>query len=154
MAPAYLTFSLGMDFKPNKNFSLFLSPFTSKTTIVKDTALIKGANYGLEPGKTRLWEPGLFVKMNWHYKIKDDMFYDTRAEIFNNYNYPFQKFNVDWEQTLVLQLSRHINTRINTQVIYDYNVKFPITDENGVVIEQKAKWQFKELFTLGLNYRF
>ena len=96
----------------------------------------------------------MFVKMNWHYKIKDDMFYDTRAEIFNNYNFPFQKFNVDWEQTLVLQLSRHINTRINTQVIYDYNVKFPITDENGVVIEQKAKWQFKELFTLGLNYRF
>ncbi len=154
MAPAYLTFSLGMDFKPNKNFSLLLSPFTSKTTVVKDTALIKAANYGLEPGKTRLWEPGMFVKMNWHYKIKDDMFYDTRAEIFNNYNFPFQKFNVDWEQTLVLQLSRHINTRINTQVIYDYNVKFPITDENGVVIEQKAKWQFKELFTLGLNYRF
>ena len=154
MAPAYLTFSLGMDFKPNKNFSLFLSPFTSKTTIVQDTALIKAANYGVEPGKTRLWEPGMFVKMNLHYKIKDDMFYDTRAEIFNNYNFPFQKFNVDWEQTLVLQLTRHINTRINTQVIYDYNVKFPVTDENGLVVEQKAKWQFKELFTLGFNYRF
>ncbi|MEI6275115.1 MAG: DUF3078 domain-containing protein [Prolixibacteraceae bacterium] len=154
MAPAYLTFSLGMDFKPNKNFSLFLSPITSKATFVRDTALINPVNYGLEHGKTRLWEPGMFVKMNWHYKIKDDMFYDTRAEIFNNYNYPFQKLNVDWEQTLVMQITQHINARINTQVIYDYNVKFPITDETGKVIEQKAKWQFKELFTLGFNYKF
>jgi hypothetical protein len=154
MAPAYLTASLGMDYKPNKNFSLFLSPFTSKTTFVKDTALIKPANYGIDPGKTRLWEPGIFVKVNWHYKIKDDMFYDTRAEVFNSYKYPFRKFNVDWEQTLVMQLSQHINARINTQVIYDYNVTFPITDENGNVIEQKPKWQFRELFTLGFNYRF
>ena len=154
LAPAYLTFSVGMDFKPNKDFSLFLSPFTSKTTFVKDTALIDPTHFGLEAGTTRLWEPGAIAKLNWHYKIKDDMFYDTRAEVFNNYRYPFQKFNVDWEQTIVMQITRHINARINTQVIYDYNVKFPITDETGKTIDQKAKWQFKELFTLGFNYKF
>jgi hypothetical protein len=154
MAPGYLTFSVGMDYKPNKDFSLFLSPFTSKTTFVRDTVLINPAHFGLEPGKTRLWEPGIIVKVNWHYKIKDDMLYDTRAEVFNNYRFPFQKFSVNWEQTLVMQLTQHINARFNTQVVYDYNVKFPITDEQGNVIEQKAKWQFKELFTLGFNYKF
>ena len=154
MAPAYLTISVGMDFKPNKDFSLFLSPITSKTTFVKDTALIDPTHFGLEAGTTRLWEPGAIAKLNWHYKIKEDMFYDTRAELFNNYRYPFQKFNVYWEQTLVMQITQHVNARINTQVIYDYNVKFPITDETGKTIDQKAKWQFKEMFTLGFNYRF
>ena len=154
MAPAYLTFSLGMDYKPNKDFSLFLSPFTSKTTFVKDTALINPTHFGLEAGTTRLWEPGAIAKLNWHCKIKDGMFYDTRAELFNNYRYPFQKFNVYWEQTLVMQITQHINARINTQVIYDYNVMFPIKDETGKTIDQKAKWQLKELFTLGFNYRF
>jgi hypothetical protein len=154
MAPAYLTFSVGMDFKPNKDFSLFLSPFTSKTTFVKDTVLIDPTHFGLDAGTTRLWEPGAIAKLNWHYKIKDDMFYDTRVEIFNNYRYPFQKFYVYWEQTLVMQITRHINARINTQVIYDYNVKFPIKDETGKTIDQKAKWQLKELFTLGFNYKF
>jgi len=154
MAPGYLTFSVGLDYKPNKNFSLFLSPITSKTTFVKDTALINPSHYGLDPGKTRLWEPGAIAKVNWHYKIKDDVFYDTRAEVFNNYNFPFQKFNVNWEQTLAMQLTQHINTRINTQVIYDYNVKFPDTDANGNVISLKAKWQLQEMFTLGINYKF
>ena len=154
MAPAYLTFSVGMDYKPNKNFSLFLSPFTSKTTIVKDTALIDPTHFGIEAGKTRLWEPGVIVKLNWHYRILENINYDTRAEVFNNYNYPFQKFNVDWEQTLLLEVTQHISTRIMSQVIYDYNVKFPIKDANGVEIAQQAKWQFKELFTVGFNYKF
>ncbi|HEY5511271.1 MAG TPA: DUF3078 domain-containing protein [Prolixibacteraceae bacterium] len=154
MAPAYLTFSIGMDFKPTKRFSLFLSPLTSKTTFVLDTALINSSNFGLEPGKRRLWEAGAIVKMNWHYPIMEDIIYDTRAEIFNNYLYPFQKFNLNWEQTLVMQVTQHISTRIMTQVIYDYNVKFPITDDTGKVIDQKAKWQLSELFTVGFNYRF
>jgi hypothetical protein len=154
MAPAYLTFSLGMDYKPNKNFSLFLSPFTSKTTIVRDTALIDPTHFGIEAGKNRLWEPGVIVKLNWHYRILENINYDTRAEVFNNYNYPFQKFNVDWEQTLLLEVTQHISTRIMSQVIYDYNVKFPIKDANGVEIAQQAKWQFKEMFTVGFNYKF
>jgi hypothetical protein len=154
MAPGYLTFSLGMDYKPNKNFSLFLSPLTSKTTFVRDTALINPVNFGLEPGKKRNWEPGAIVKLNWHYPIIENIIYDTRAEIFNNYNYPFRKFNIDWEQTLVLQVTQRISSRVMTQVIYDYNVKFPIKDENGKQIAQQAKWQFKELFTIGFNYKF
>ncbi len=154
MAPGYLTFSLGMDYKPNKRFSLFLSPLTSKTTFIRDTAMIDPNNYGLEPGKKKLWEPGVIVKMNWHYLIKENITYDTRAEIFSNYNFPFQKYNVFWEQTLVLQVTQYISTRINTQVVYDYNTKFPVTDADGVEIAQKAKWQFKELFTVGFNYKF
>ena len=121
---------------------------------MNDTALIDPTHYGLDPGKRRLWEPGAIVKMNWHYAILDNVVYDTRAEIFNNYRYPFQKFNVDWEQTLVLQVTRRISTRINTQLIYDYNVKFPIKDANGAEVAQQAKWQFKELFTVGFNYKF
>jgi len=154
MAPAYLTASVGMDYKPNKNFSLFLSPFTSKTTYVTDTVMIDPTHFGLDPGKTKLWEPGVIIKMNWHYDIVENLTYDTRAEIFNNYNYPFQKFNVNWEQVLLMQITHRINARLMTQVVYDYNVKFPVKDENGVEIDKKAKWQFKELFTLGFNYKF
>lgn len=154
MAPAYLTASVGIDYKPNKDFSLFLSPFTSKTTYVKDTALIDPTHFGLDPGKTKLWEPGIIVKLNWHYDLMENLNYDTRVEIFNNYNYPFQKFNVNWEQVFLMQITQYINARLMTQVVYDYNVKFPVKDENGNEIVNKAKWQFKELFTLGFNYKF
>jgi hypothetical protein len=154
MSPGYLTFSLGMDYKPNKNFSLFLSPLTSKTTFIRDTALINPVNYGVPAGEKRHWEPGMIVKLNFHWPIVSDIIYDTRVEIFNNYNYTFQKLNLNWEQTLVMQVTPRIGLRVMTQLIYDYNVLFSIKDESGKEIGKEPKWQFKELFTVGFNYKF
>ena len=154
MSPGYLTFSLGLDYKPNKNFSLFLSPLSSKTTYVTDTTSISPKNYGLLPGTKKLWEPGLIIKSNWHKKVADNIMYDTKAEFFNNYKYTFQKFAFDWEQTLTMQVNRHINTLITTELIYDYNVKFPVRNAAGVEIGRTPKWQFKELINIGFNYKF
>ena len=154
MSPGYWTMSIGMDYKPNKDFSLFLSPFTSKTTYVLDTALISPTKYGVEAGKTKLWEPGMIAKANWHRNLAENINYDTRAEFFNNYRYTLEKFAFEWEQVLIMQVNRFINARVMTQLIYDYNTKFPIKDVNGKEIGRKPKWQFKELFTIGLSYKF
>jgi len=154
MAPGYLTMSLGLDYKPNKNFSLFIAPFTSKTTYVNDTALIDPSTYGLEPGTERLWEPGIIIKANWRQELSENITYETKGEFFNNYRYTFQKFAFEWEQVLTMRVNRLINARISTEVIYDYNTKFPILDANGLEIGRTPKWQFKELLTIGLSYRF
>jgi hypothetical protein len=47
LSPAYLLFSLGMDYKPNPQFSMFLSPLTSKNTIVMDERFQPWAPSGL-----------------------------------------------------------------------------------------------------------
>jgi len=154
MAPGYLTMSIGLDYKPNKNFSLFLAPFTSKTTYVNDTALVDPTTYGLEPGTKKLWEPGMIVKANWRQELSENIIYETKGEFFNNYRYTFQKFAFEWEQMLTMRVNRLINAKIMTQLIYDYNTKFPILDSNGVEIGRTPKWQFKELLTIGLNFRF
>ncbi len=154
MAPGYLTMSIGLDYKPNKDFSLFLSPFTSKTTYVRDTVLITPSKFGLEPGKKKLWEPGMIIKANWHLKLDENITYDTKGEFFNNYRYTFQKFAFEWEQVVMMRVNRFINARVITNLLYDYNTKFPILNDAGTVIGQKPKWQFKELFTIGLTYKF
>lgn len=154
MSPGYLTFSIGLDYKPNANFSLFLSPISSKSTFVIDTARIKPTNFGLEKGTKRLWEPGLIIKSNWKKKLAENINYDTKAEFFNNYLYPFKKTSFDWEQTLTMRVNHFINVMVMTELIYDYNVKFPVYDTAGKVIDRKPKWQFKELFNIGFNYKF
>ena len=154
MAPGYLTMSIGLDYKPNKNFSLFLAPFTSKTTYINDTSLVVPSTYGLEPGTKRLWEPGVIVKANWKQELSENIIYETKGEFFNNYRYTFQKFAFEWEQILTMRVNRLINATVMTQLIYDYNTKFPILDYNGVEIGRTPKWQFKELLTIGLSYRF
>jgi hypothetical protein len=154
MSPGYLTMSVGLDYKPNKNFSLFLAPFTSKTTYVNDTALIDPTAYGLEPGTKKLWEPGLIVKANWRQELSENITYETKGEFFNNYRYTFQKCSFEWEQVLTMRVNRMINARIMTELIYDYNTKFPILDYSGKEIGRKPRWQFKELLTIGLSYKF
>ncbi len=154
MAPGYLTMSLGLDYKPNKDFSLFLSPFTSKTTYVRDTVMIAPSKFGLEPGKKKLWEPGIIIKANWHHNLMENITYDTKVEFFNNYRYTFQKYAFEWEQVLIMRVNRFINARIITNVVYDYNTKFPILNDLGKEIGRKPKWQFKELFTIGFTYKF
>jgi len=154
MAPGYLTASIGLDYKPNKDFSLFLSPITSKSTYIRDTMLISPLKYGFPPGVKTLWEPGLIIKTNWHLKISDNITYDTKGEFFDNYKDLFQKVSAEWDQTLIMQVNRFINVRVMTMMIYDYNTKFPILDASGAVIGRKPKLQFEELFTLGLVYKF
>jgi hypothetical protein len=154
MAPGYLTFSVGLDYKPNKNFSLFLAPITSKTTYVTDTVLINPSKYGLEQGKKKLWEPGIIIKANWHLNLSENISYDTKGEFFNNYTYTLRKFAFEWEQVFIMRVNRFVNARVMTQLVYDYNTKFPILDANNVEIGRKPKWQFKELFTIGLSYKF
>ncbi|HRZ77935.1 MAG TPA: DUF3078 domain-containing protein, partial [Bacteroidales bacterium] len=46
LAPGYVTASLGMDYKPNDRFTAFISPLTSKFTIVNDQALADAGAYG------------------------------------------------------------------------------------------------------------
>lgn len=63
MSPGYLSFSLGMDYKPSEVFSLFLSPVSSKFTFVPDEDLSAAGSFGLDPGQTARAEMGAYIKM-------------------------------------------------------------------------------------------
>src|ERR1700744_4701198 len=51
LAPAYVLLSLGMDYKPNNNFSIFLSPVTAREVIVNNDSLAAVASFGVDSGK-------------------------------------------------------------------------------------------------------
>src|SRR5690242_2552359 len=60
MAPGYLLISLGLDYKPAKGLSIFISPITSRWTFVTNDSLsVKGA-YGVVPGEKSKNEIGAF----------------------------------------------------------------------------------------------
>ena len=50
-APAYALLSLGMNYKPNDNFSIFLSPATARWIIVSNDSLASVAAFGVDSGK-------------------------------------------------------------------------------------------------------
>ncbi|SHF20080.1 Protein of unknown function [Mariniphaga anaerophila] len=153
MAPARTFFKLGLDYKPNNNFSLLLSPLTAKNVFVKDTVKIDQTKYGIDEGKRSYWEPGLNTDIFWRKNITPEITYETKYKMFINYLHPFGNLDFNWENQLVMQLTDHINMRMLVHFIYDEKVLFPAEDANGNPLAPKPKLQIREFITVGFTYK-
>lgn len=152
LAPAKTYFKLGMDYKPNDDFSLFLSPFSVKNVFVKDTALIDQTKFGVEQGKRAFWEPGLNAEFKYKTKITPDFTWETNYKMFVNYQDPFKKLDIDWENNLRMKLTTYIDLKMMLHLIYDDDVLFPVYDNDGNQTGEKPKLQIKEFITVGFSY--
>ena len=61
-APAYSNIALGMEWRPKSNYSLLLSPVSTKMTFVTDDYLSDLGAFGVDPGDHFKIEGGAFVK--------------------------------------------------------------------------------------------
>ena len=153
LAPSRMFFKVGMEYKPNKDFSLLLSPFTVKNVYVRDTVLIDQTKFGIDADKKSFWEPGLNADLFFRRSITKDISYETKYKMFLNYKEPFQKFDINWENLFVMKLNEYVNMRLLVHLIYDDDVLFPVYDENEVKIGEKPKLQIKEFFSIGFAYK-
>lgn len=154
MSPARTFFKLGLDYKPNKNFSLLLSPLTLKNVYVRDTALIDQTKFGIDSDERGFWEPGLNADVRYKTQLSDDIQYETKYKMFINYNEPFRKFDINWENQLVMQMNDYIDLRLMVHMVYDDDVLFPVRDVYGNETGEFApKLQVKELITVGFSYK-
>jgi hypothetical protein len=153
MSPARTYFKLGLDYKPNNNFSLFLSPLTAKNVFVRDTLKIDQTKFGVDEGERSMWEPGLNTDIFYRKNITTDITWETKYKMFINYKQPFGNLDFNWENLLVMRLTDHINMRMMVHLIYDEKVLFKAYDANGLEIGEKPKLQIKEFITVGFSYR-
>ena len=155
LSPAYLLFSLGMDYKPNPNFSVFLSPLTSKNTIVMDDDLSMAGAFGVEPGEN--FRPELGAYANIAYKkdeIVKNVNFMTKLDLFTNYLKNPQNIDISWEALLVLKVNEFISATVNTLLLYDDDILIKIDEgsEGEPVLGKRA--QFKEVIGVGFTYKF
>lgn len=151
LAPGYLLFSLGMDYKPTPVFSAFLSPLTSKNTIVNDEYLSSMGAFGVEPGKKFRSELGAYANL---LLKKDELIknvnFMSKLDLFSNYLHNPQNIDVSWENLLVLKVNKFISATVNTLLIYDDDILIRNPeDETG-----KQLAQFKEVIGVGFTYKF
>jgi len=155
MAPGYLSFSLGMDYKPNETFSLFLSPVSSKFTFVLDDDLSAAGSFALDPDQNARAEVGAYVKMAFKKEILKNVTLDTKVDLFSNYFDNPQYVDVNWDLLLTFKVNDYLAASLLTKLIYDYDIEFgEDTTGDGEFDTFTDKVQFKELFGLGLTYTF
>ncbi|MEN8115893.1 MAG: DUF3078 domain-containing protein [Bacteroidota bacterium] len=159
-APSKTYFKVGLDYKPNKDVSLFLSPLTIKNVYVRDTTLVDQTNFGVATDKKSFWEPGLNADLRFRTNITEDITYETKYKMFINYQEPFKKFDINWENLLKMRLTDYIDMSMMVHLIYDDDMLFPVLDGNDVPVldnngkpKQKPMLQIKELITVGFSYK-
>lgn len=155
MAPGYLSLSIGMDFKPNDQFAVLLSPVSGKMTFVLDEDLSAAGSFGLDPGQKVRSEFGGLVKVVYKQEILKNVTVDTKLELFSNYFDHPQYVDVNWDLLLSLKVNDFISASLITQLIYDRDIEFGTdTTGDGVADTFEPRVQFKELFGVGLTYNF
>lgn len=145
LAPAYVLLSLGLDYKPISNFSLFLSPLSGRWVVVSDTTL--GGIYGLDPGKKVKSELGAFLSANYNAKIGKNFTYKTKLDLFSNYKKNPQNVDVFWTNVITAKITKYINFSFNVDMIYD-------DDTHNVDPEKGPAPQWLQLMGIGFAYKF
>ena len=149
-SPAYIGLSLGMDYKPSPNFSLVISPLSSKFTLVLDDTLSKLGVFGVHPGKHAYYEFGAYLKSTYSQKLYTNINLNTKLELFSNLLKNPENIYANWELTLNMQVTKFISTKIELQLLYDDKTK--IRNDDGT--QSCPKVQFKEVLGIGFSYNF
>lgn len=155
LSPAYILFSLGMDYKPNPQFSMFLSPLTSKNTIVMDEQLSSMGAFGVEAGKKFRTELGAYANIAYKKdEIVKNVNFLTKLDLFTNYLKNPQNIDISWEALLVMKVNEFISATVNTHLLYDDDVLIKIDEGNEGEPIMGKRAQFKEVIGVGLTYKF
>jgi Protein of unknown function (DUF3078) len=155
LAPAYILASIGMDYKPNDYFTMYISPITQKTTIVNDSKLNEVGAYGVDSGKVIRSEYGAYARFQYQKDVFTNVNFKTKLELFSNYLNNPQNIDVNWETLLSMKVNKYISATFSTTLIYDHDINIPIDKNNDGVVEKAGpRVQFREVLGVGLSYKF
>ena len=145
LAPAYVLMSLGLDFKPKENVSIFLSPLSGRWILVSDKSL--GVLYGLDSGKTVKSELGAFLSTNYTAKLGKNITYKSKLDLFSNYKKNPGNIDFFWTNVVTAKITKYINFSFNLDMIYDDDIQ-------NVKPEKGPAPQWLQLMGIGFAYKF
>lgn len=146
LSPSYTDISLGIDWKPNDIYSIYLSPAAGRITTATDVTLRE--KYGVDIDKSFKAEFGAMFKGAVNYQYKQFKVVSALT-LFTPYSKTFGNVDVDWDLGITYQLLKTFNISLGTSLKYYDAVKF---DNGDGVVRQHI--QFKTLLGLGIGYSF
>ena len=152
LAPAYVLASLGIDYKPNTDFQLFLSPITSRTLIVNDKQLSAIGAFGVDPGKKVRYEFGAYLTTKYKKNLMENVLFSLRLDLFSNYLDKPKNVDVNMELLFAFKINKFLQASISSTLLYDDNTLVPVKLDNGDYRTGKGV-QLKNVLGIGLAYK-
>ena len=140
LTPGNFTLSLGLDYKPKNNISLYLSPIAGQWVYMRDTNLVAPSRYGLETGKKFKSDAGAKVELKNQHELFKFLKIDNHLIIFSSYYEQPEKLTLDWRLTLNFKINYFMQTSVYANAVYNQN--------------DSKKIQLKQTLNLGVYFRF
>lgn len=162
MSPAYTTLSLGLDYTKITNLELFVSPTSSRTTFVLDSASSIKQRYSVDTTSNFRAEFGFRLNAKYKFKIWSDIELQNTLELYSNYFYKPKNIDVNWELNIIFPVNDYLRASLSSHLIYDddqlvpkYNWETPEGADGPEWVKREGKGlQFKEMIKLGLIFKF
>ena len=144
-SPIYLLTSIGFDWKPKEQLSLFVSPITARWVIVQNDLL--APLYGVPENENAKQEFGAFLTANYKTTFSKKFGFKSKLDLFSNYKNNPQNIDVFFSNVLTAQITKYINFSFNVDIIYD-------DDTQNVKPEKGPAPQILQLMGIGFAYSF
>jgi Protein of unknown function (DUF3078)/Protein of unknown function, DUF481 len=149
-APAFITEAIGLEYKPNKNFSMQFAPISMRQTIVSaDNLFVKTgtgylnqnvARYGVLAGKSLRNEVGLLqIVTNFDKDIAENINLKVRHQIFVSYD-DIAAMDNRVDVKVAAKINKYFSATFDAIILYDQ--------------DQSFSTQFAQNFGVGFLYNF
>jgi hypothetical protein len=148
MSPGYFLISMGLDYKPSPGLSIFMSPVTSRWTIVMNDSLSAKSLYGVDSAQHVQKSIGAFASITYVKNITPIISYNGRVDLFSNYEHHPENVDVMMNNKFVAKFSKILSASLALDLIYDDDVKLfgPNHDSPGL--------QLKSVIAVGVSVKW
>lgn len=124
LSPAYFIVSAGFDYKPTDKLSIFMSPLTSRSTIVTKKKLAEKGAYGIPAGNYIINQIGTFVTVNYNNAVlAKNITYKGRMDLFSNYEDHPLNIDIFMTNLFSFKINKYFSATYSLDLIYDDNIR-------------------------------
>jgi hypothetical protein len=165
-APAYIFLGIGTELNlKEKDFNIYISPLTLKTTLVLNQRLanqgafgVRGATFDefgniLSEGRRNRTEMGVLINNYWKKEVYKNIVYESRLILFADYINRVGNIDIDWQSQLDMQVNDFVKANITLQMIYDDDTKAK-KEIDGEQVTVGPRLQLKQVLGIGVVYEF
>jgi hypothetical protein len=165
-APAYFFLGIGTEYvNKQQKLNIYLSPLTSKSTLVLDQRLADQGAFGVAKavydsngnlvshGKKSKNELGILITAMHKKEVMKNIAVENRLSLYSDYINNFGNIDVDWQLQMDLLVNKYVRANIGLHLLYDDDIKAK-EQINGEQVIVGPKLQLKQALGVGFVYNF
>ena len=156
MTPGTIFLSVGMEYK-RSSWSWYISPLAGKLTTKFDKDFYDQKIAVVDSGKIVYASLGVLTRITYSADIHPKVNLNTKLELFYNYlgEYAYlRNLATNFEMIWNFSITNWLSVSFKTALLYDYTIRFPVFNADGVETHKTDHLQFQESFGLVLGYKF